>query len=197
MKKLIAVTALLFSAVLFTPEGSAQPARPWYFAFGLNSAHPHFRGETGELDWKETWGTNIRIGYLVTDFFAFEASYQHFERFKAVAEGPGYRRETVICGQNVTLGGKAYLRLDDYIGLYGTLGVGFLRSEIDFLDLYAGRRKLSSDIESDLGGRAGAGMNIYLYRRLALEIEYAYNWGTGRVNDLRFSSASLQALIRF
>lgn len=198
MKKLIAFSALLILTGLLAPRAMAYPEHRWYFAFGFNEARPHFRGELGEPRWKSTWGTNIRIGHLVTDYFAFEASYQHFERFKA-SDIPFPRgfRETMICGQNVTVGAKGYLKLDRFISLYGTLGAGFLRAEFDYLTRFDGRREITADIESDFAYRAAAGVNIYLSRRLALEAELSYNEGGGRVRDLRFSAASIQALVRF
>lgn len=205
MKKAIVSLSLAALAALFAFEARAELENRWFFSFGFNSSRPHFKGELGELDWSATWGMNPRLGYFFTDYLALEVSYQHFERFKAAEEGFAdlgsivwpYRQQTTVCGQNITLGAKGYLHLDRYIGLYGLLGFGLLRAEFDHLTTIAGQRDIASSNEADFGGRAGAGMSIYLYRSLRLEAEYSYNWGAGRVRDLRYSAASLQALILF
>jgi len=133
-------------------------------------------------------------------------------------EIPGFRTDTTyiypywyyydwdykatVTGYNFSLNGKGFIPLDSIFRPYGVLGLGFAYGELEekvvghFSD---GDYTIldNSDTSSGMFGRFGAGADIFLSKQFALEGEVSYNIGFGDVDNIRYTSLALNALVLF
>lgn len=133
MLRLAIAAAIAATAVPAMAQWVAPPRAPWYFGAGVGGAHLNRTGNdlTGipnaSLDTNET-AYNVRLGYMLSPYWGFEAAYYDFGKFsfhgsKAVIGSIDGEFKAKSAGVNLV----GNLPIDQF-DLYGK--IGWTRSEL-------------------------------------------------------------------
>ncbi len=125
-------------------------------------------------------GFDVRAGYRWHPNFATELGFEWLNEFEGKKGGPS------IEGWSLTANSKAFLSTGRFQP-FGILGLGIYSAESSG----AG----SSLDETEFGVRVGGGFNLFLTQSIALNGEGAYNFATGDLDDLRYTSFTWGVLI--
>ena len=180
-------------------------AERFYVGGGYNYAFENFRDELNDFDWDNTWGLDFKAGYFFCEYLALEVMFQYLDDFEYKESGLigydqylySYDYKATISGYNVTLNGKGLIPIDGVVRPYGVLGLGYASGKARERIIIAGVTVTESEGKSDLWGRAGAGLDIFLDRQFALEVEVTYNLGFGDLEDVEYTCLALNALTLF
>ena len=175
-------------------------SKRWYLGGGLNYNFENFDNELSGVDWDNTWGLDIKAGYFFTDYFALEFMFQYLNEFEykeSVYYWGSWDYKATVTGYSFTINGKGFIPLDSIFRPYGVLGLGYAHGELEQKLSYSRYTYSDSEKESDLFGRIGAGLDIFLSKQFALEGEVSYNMGFGDIDNLRYTSLALNALVLF
>ena len=189
-------------------------SKRWYFGGGFNYNFENFANELSEVDWDNTWGLDIKAGYFFTDYFALEFMFQYLNEFKSDNSGREYTyiypywyyydwdEEATVTGYNFSFNGKGFIPLDSIFRPYGVLGLGYAHGELE--DKIVGHFSDGdytlydySEKESGMCGRFGAGLDVFFSKQFALEGEVSYFMGFGDVDNVRYTTLALNALVLF
>jgi len=205
-----AVTATETGTVTTIPK-KYDLSKRWYFGGGLNYAFENFANELSEVDWDNTWGLDIKAGYFFTDYFALECMFQYLNEFKYEESGTiweyyypyyywyNYDYKATVTGYNFSFNGKGFIPLDSIFRPYGVLGLGYAHGELEEKISYLGYNDTYTytDKNSGMFSRFGAGVDVFLSKQFALEGEVSYNIGFGDIDNIRYTSLALNALVFF
>ena len=178
-------------------------SKRWYFGGGLNYAFENFKDSDG--DWGNTFGFNIKGGYFLCEYFALEAMFQYLDDFELQESGVlysppyyySYDYDVNISLYHFTINGKGFIPIKGIVKPYGVLGFGYAYGKAK-QKLRIGRLSATNtEKESDLCGRIGAGLDIFLSEQFALEGEVSYFMGFNDIDRIRYTSLSLNALVLF
>ena len=196
----VTVTTTTGTGMVTTKPKKCDLSKRWYFGGGLNYAFENFKDELSEVDWDNTWGLDIKAGYFFTDYFALEFMFQYLNEFEYKESGyywGYYDYKATLTGYNFTLNGKAFIPLDGIFRPYGVLGLGYANGELKEKLSDAWGTYTYTDKNSGLFGRIGAGADVFLSEQFALEGEVSYNIGFGDIDNIRYTSLALNALVLF
>jgi opacity protein-like surface antigen len=181
----------------------------WYFGGGVNYSFENFKDEMDIGDWDNALGLDIKAGYCITDFFALEFMFQYLDEFKydeTVREyvyiSPSWYYYDVdykatVSLYNFTINGKGFIPLDSIFRPYGVLGLGYAYGEAEQEISYLGLTDKFTEKEDGMCGRFGAGIDIFLSKQFALEGEVSYFMGFGDIDNVRYTTIALNALVLF
>lgn len=188
-------------------------SKHWYFGGGVNYNFENFGKELGELSWDDTWGFDVKAGYFFTDYFALECMFQYLNEFKYDNSGryyyylrPNYYyydwdQKITLTGYKFSVNGKVFIPLKSIVRPYGVLGLGYAYGKIKnkVVYHYANGDTIfrASDKEDGMCGRFGAGLDVFITEQFALEGEVSYIMGFGDIDNVRYTSLSLNALVLF
>ena len=211
MKKFFVIAMLCVVPISFA---GAKPTninleKRWYFGGGVNYSFENFKDEMDIGDWDNALGLDIKAGYCITDFFALEFMFQYLDEFKydeTVREyvyiSPSWYYYDVdykatVSLYNFTINGKGFIPIKGIVKPYGILGFGYAYGKAKEKITIAGISDTETDKESDLCGRIGAGLDIFLSEQFALEGEVSYFMGFNDIDKIRYTSLSLNAIVFF
>jgi len=174
-------------------------SKRWYFGGGLNYSFANFKDNEG--DWDNTFGFNIKVGYFFCEYFALETMFQYLDDFEAQESGviysSPYDYDINVSLYNFTINGKGFIPIKGFVKPYGILGFGYAYGKAKEKITIAGISDTETDKESDLCGRIGAGLDIFLSEQFALEGEVSYFMGFNDIDKIRYTSLSLNAIVFF
>jgi len=126
-------------------------------------------------DFGDTLGFNVRGGYRVNDFWAFEGIYEYGDDFGARQVFPGERIRT-----NAFTGNAKLLLPLGRFQPYLMAGAGFLNANAD-----RGLKRTGWDVDgTNFAGRFGGGFDLYATEHVALYMDAAYTMPINEVSDL-------------
>lgn len=126
-------------------------------------------------DFGDTLGFNVRGGYRVNDFWAFEGIYEYGDDFGARQVHPGERIRT-----NAFTGNAKLLLPLGRFQPYLMAGAGFLNANAD-----GGLKRTGWDVDgTNFAGRFGGGLDLYATEHVALYLDAAYTMPINEVSDV-------------
>jgi opacity protein-like surface antigen len=138
-----------------------------------------FQDGATAADFGDTLGFNVRGGYRLNDFWAFEGIYEYGDDFGARQVYPGERIRTNAFTGNVKLL-VPLGRFQPY--LMG--GAGFINANAD-----DGLRRSGWDVDgTNFAGRFGGGVDLYATENVAIFLDTAYTMPINEVSDLNHFS---------
>lgn len=171
-------------AVRYGAEGFYAIAAGTYGVEDLKNTKKDIEGQLGgKSELENALGFNLRIGDRWHPNLATELEWEWIDAFGL------YKPNTVGGGVgeiwSLTVNQKAFLSTGRFqLFILAGLGVGGA-AEAEAAGVDQGGAQ-----GTGLGVRAGAGFNYYINEHFGLNTDMTYNWGTGSVNDLRYSSFS-------
>ncbi len=169
MKKLI--FALIAGATAMTAAQAAAPAPGPYIGLGVASADHNFDlgGATSTDPAGYKASAKIFGGVELTPMFGIEAGYTSIRKadHSFVLPGtPGINGTATTDGSRSYLAGKATMPLNDQFSVYGKLGAGYSKVNVESATPAVAR----SDSKTELYGALGGQYNIN--EKVALTMEY-------------------------
>jgi len=150
------------------------------------------------LDATNSWGLNARAGYRLHPNVAAELGFEYYQGFDL--NGPEGGDVVEISGWSLMANGKGYV-LTGPAQPYGLIGVGMLyldRNPSFSRTVFNPRGDFRQD-QQDLAfaTRFGVGVDLYAFRDVVFNTEYAFTLPTGDLNDFWFTSLSFGLQYRF
>lgn len=161
---------------------------------GLDSV-PGFESASSDLE-DLNWGMNGRLGYRISPHWAAEAEFEWIRRFEIDTkvrfdDDSVQEKSTDIRFVTATANGKYFLltgRIQPYV--VGGAGYGYATANL------AGQS--TKDRDDGFVLRAGAGVDLYANRDVALTLETAYVLPTSSgIEDLDYVAVQLGFMLRF
>lgn len=182
--------------------GESASRSGFYLGLGASYAVENFSFTSDDLgleailgpgvdpNYDDSQGVDLQIGYRANPWLALEFLYGFLEGFDSTAGNPA----TEIDSHLVTLNAKLF-PCGGRIQPYALLGLGthIINSEVR-------DPAVRKPFETDAGfvTRAGGGIDFYATRHFVVELEGAYQQGSGGiVKDAEFGSFGLHFLYRF
>jgi opacity protein-like surface antigen len=156
---------------------------------------PGFESASSDLE-DLNWGMNTRLGYRISPHWAAEAEFEWIRRFEIDTkvkfdDDSEQEKSTDIRFITATANGKYFLltgRIQPYV--VGGAGYGYATSNL------AGQS--TKDRDDGFVLRAGAGVDLYANRDVALTFETAYVYPTSSgIEDLDYLAVQLGITLRF
>ena len=142
-----------------------------------------------EIDFDDSWGVQLRGGYMASKLLSFEAVFEYISPFEAIG-GPNSDELDV---KNFTVNTKVTCPNFDQVIPYAVAGAGVMNAHEDIQ--YNGVTSETSDW--GLGLRGGLGVDGYINDELSVGIEGAFVMGTGKVDHIRYSTFSVGIAYHF
>ncbi len=190
MKTFLISSILALSVLLVTTLSYADDYTKPGFSLGVGGSMIFENFDTGisGLDFDESPGFNVKLGYRVNELFEAEIDYLFIDGFDGTVSGV---QALELDGFALTGNGKLYLQTGK-VQPYGLLGIGMADLEIrDTLGL-----GLSSS-ESDLVFRFGGGLDIYAVENVLFFAEVSYFLTHGDIEDTDFIPVTIGAKYKF
>jgi len=184
MRKLVGIMTLLFT-VIFAPGVSADTQTPtsgFYLGVGGSYAWENFDNTTG-IDVDNTWGLNAHAGYQFMKYVALEANYDWLNDFDLKA----YGRSADLTLQTLMLDAKLMWPIDPVVP-YVRAGIGWMWADLD---------ADGSTSDNDFAWNLGAGVDFFFTKNVSLGLDFKYVWGTGDLDDFRYTVGSLKLTYHF
>lgn len=193
------------TVTLTTTPNEYNLSKRWYFGGGFNYAFENFDDEAGEQDWDNTYGFDLKAGYFFSEYFALEAMFQYLDDFEHSESGVmysppyyySYDYDIDVSLYNFTINGKGFIPIKGIVKPYGILGFGYAWGEAKRKITIGRISATDTEKDSDLCGRIGAGLDIFLSEQFAIEGEVSYFVGFNDIDMIRYTSLSLNALVFF
>lgn len=157
------------------PGDPADLARAGAFVgLGFNWQVPGFQGDFHDQDFGNSWGFNARGGYRFYDWLAAEAIIEYANDFAPNAQDAVADDVSLL---STTVNGKFIIPLERFQP-YLEAGFGLLRADTG--DGFAGSIN-NKETGNDIGfiGRMGAGIDLYLTRRISVFVDNSWTMSTG------------------
>ncbi|VFQ46508.1 porin family protein [Desulfoluna butyratoxydans] len=180
MKKSFKSLLLSFCAIFVISPCYAmeETTSPWSFGVGGSNLHENIDTGSNGIDFDESVGFNVRLGYRVSDSLEAEIDYLYIDGFDGSVAGI---EAFELDGYAITANAKWYPSKGK-VQPYCLVGAGFadLTASVDFLDTH--------DAESDWGTvlRAGAGVDAYISEKVFFFGEISYYLTCGDIDDNDF-----------
>lgn len=134
-----------------------------------------FQDGAGRADFGDTMGFNVRAGYRLNEYWAFEGLYEYGDDFDARRIVNGAQIQT-----NTFMGGAKLLVPLGRFQPYLSGSVGFVNANAD-----RALRRTSWDVDgTNFAGRFGGGIDFYATEHVAIFLDTAYTMPINEVSDL-------------
>ena len=207
MKKFFVIAILCLIPISFVgaEQTNISLEKHWYFGGGFNYSFENFKDEMDIGDWDNTYGFDLKAGYFFSEYFALEAMFQYLDDFEHSESGViysppyyySYEYDADVSLYNFTINGKGFIPIKGIVKPYGILGFGYAWGEAKQKLRIGIISDTNTEKESDLCGRIGAGLDIFLSKQFALEGEVSYFMGFNDLDNARYTSLSLNAIVLF
>ena len=145
-----------------------------YVGVGGSYMVPGFQGGARSADFGDTLGFNVRGGYRLNEYWAFEGLYEYGD-FNAhdVLAGNHVQTNTFIGGAKLIL---PLGRFQPYL----SGGAGFVNANAD-----KALRRTSWDVDgTNFAGRFGGGVDVFATENVAIFLDASYTMPINEVSDL-------------
>jgi len=187
------ITALLICVVCFVLfAGSAFSADKRFYlgAYGLyawgnldeQQTKDKFTGPI-EVKFDDTWGMQLRGGYLFNKTLTVEAMFEYIAPFEALT---GANKDELDV-KNFSLNAKITFPMNERFIPYLIVGIGVMNAHEDIVFNNA----TSETSDWGAGFRGGLGIDLYVHESISLGLEGVYVTGSGNVDHIRYSSLAL------
>jgi opacity protein-like surface antigen len=198
MKKIASILAVIsLVSVFFISSAFAQQAGKYYLGFyALYAMENLDEGNTEDkfisdmdVDFDDTWGIQLRGGYMFNEFLSGELMFEYISPFEANINN-SYESDLDII--NITVNAKAMWGITDSIVPYVLVGAGAMNAyeEITGPTYY-------EETEWGLGARVGSGFDWFINSSFAVTFEAAYVLGFGNVDHVRYTNIAVGAAYHF
>lgn len=190
-KGLLLTVPLLLSACLMV-AGSAQARQKGYYGalYGVYAFENIDQDETEDkfegpidVDFDNSWGLQVRLGYIYNEYFSLEGMYEYIAPFEA-NDGP---LDDELDVMNFTVNGKFTCPAYEQFVPYALVGLGAMNAYEDI----SYRGDDSKESEWGFGARVGLGFDYYFQPEWTVGFEGAYVFGTGDVDHIRYVTMAL------
>ncbi len=162
-----------------------------------------YEGEFVTLDdFDNSWGLDFKAGYFPIKYLAVEANFAYAHKFNSSMDWniPPVTGDADldIRVMTFTVNVKGYPLPEGTFRPYAIAGLGYGRAKADytvstrFVDFDLGSETYTGAIF-----RIGAGIDLFLSEKFALELEAIYNRGSGDLSDIPITQIGANALIFF
>jgi len=190
LKTFLKSSILALSVMLVTTLSYADDYTKPGFSLGVggNIIFDNFDTGTTALDFDESLGFNVKLGYRVNDHFEVEMDYLFIDGFDGTVFGV---KALELDGFALTGNGKLYTSTGK-VQPYGLFGIGI--ADLEIRDTIGLGLSLS---ESDLVLRFGGGLDIYATENVLFFAEVSYFLTQGDIEDTDFIPITVGAKYKF
>jgi opacity protein-like surface antigen len=166
------------STTTYTETQSDWPSfnRPGpYVGVGGSYIVSGFQDEASRADFGDTLGFNVRGGYRLNEYWAFEGIYEYGDKFGAHQIVPNGEIQT----NSFTGNAKLILPLGRFQP-YLMAGAGFVNANAN-----RALRRTNWDVDgTNFAGRFGGGVDLYATENVAIYLDTAYTMPINEIGDL-------------
>ncbi len=138
-----------------------------------------FQGGARSADFGDTLGFNVRGGYRLNDYWAFEGLYEYGDDFGAHQVVPGGDIQT-----NTFMGGAKLILPLGRFQPYLSGSAGFVNANAD-----KSLRRTNWDVDgTNFAGRFGGGVDLFATENVAVFLDASYTMPIKEVSDLYYFS---------
>lgn len=183
----MAVAAVLTAAVEARAEEESPVGRS-YAGLGFGYGFENFdRNDATNVD--DAVGLDFWMGYRITEFWAIETQLEYMDGFDLTIAGQDGNGQYVAATLNAKIFPFARIlpaRIEPF--LFAGAGAGRIQVNV----------RSTSDIEEiAFLGRAGGGVDFYIWKDLALQISTSFVQGTQDLNNFSYVSTVVGLQYRF
>ena len=197
MKKIVAVILSVACVMIFTGSASAYQTK-YYAGFSFlyalenldeQQTRDKFTGPLSFDGFDDSWGVQLKAGYVVNKLLCVEAMYEFVDAFEIDSNGVSDELDVMNVMVNAKLTCPAFDTWVPYVT--GGLGVMSANEEIRYAGVENDTR------ENGLSARGGAGVDYYMTDEFSIGLEGAYVTGFGNVDHVRFTELLLGVSYHF
>jgi opacity protein-like surface antigen len=188
---LLAVPLFLVCLMMAGSAEARQIQERWYGAlYGVYAIENIDEDDTEDkfsgpinVDFDNSWGVQGRVGYIYNEYFTFEGMYEYIAPFEA-EDGP---LDNDLDVMNFTVNAKFTCPAYDAFVPYVMVGAGAMNAyeDIEY------KNDDSEESEWGFGARAGLGFDYFFTPNWTVGCEGAYVFGTGDVDNIRYTTIGL------
>ena len=159
-----------------------------YIGIGGSYAVEDFKMNGGSVDFDNTNGLNLKVGYHINNIFSLEFNYDHLSDFEfdytqLYAGTQNFVPVETPMITEIKIGIKTFMIVGKVAPDFGlkvvrpfvTAGLGVMRSTLDISDSDTnGDVKYFSDSETDICFKVGTGVDLFVHENVSVGFEVAY-----------------------
>ena len=190
----ITIFLLIGCIVFFTNSVKAEEEK-YYVGLGVSHQGNNFDFED-VVDWDEsTWGINAKFGYRLTPVVSFQFDVDLIPEVEGVLKSdPSLGGEVAVYTGIFSL--KGYFPTSKPVKPFLIVGAGIMHYDVD-LNPAAQSLGAVGDDKTDLCGKIGGGLDVFINQSFSIGLEGNYTAGYDKVDAIEFWNFILGAAYHF